>query len=284
MTPLRQQMIDAMLVRGFSPRTHQSYLSAVAGLARYYHRSPEQISLAEIEAYFLYLVKERHLSDASCRLYLNGLRFLYLQVLDWQAFDVPIPHPKRVQRIPELLTREEVGRLIASCSNLKYQTLLMTCYGCGLRVSELVALKVRHVDGERHLLRVEQGKGAKDRAVVMPDTLLRYLRAYWRRCRPAEWLFTSKLTGQALTVSCAQRVYRRAKQAAGIQKVGGIHGLRHAYATHLLAAGLPVHQLQHQLGHNNIQSTLRYVHWTPGYREGESATIDLIAPLGVDHG
>ena len=284
MTPLRQQMIDAMLVRGFSPRTHKSYLSAVAGLARYYHRSPDQISLAEIEAYFLYLVKERHLSDASCRLYLNGLRFLYLQVLDWQAFDVPIPHPKRVQRIPELLTREEVGRLIASCSNLKHQTLLMTGYGCGLRVSELVSLKVRHVDGERHLLRVEQGKGAKDRAVVMPDTLLRYLRAYWRRCRPPEWLFTSKLTGQALTVSCAQRVYRRAKQAAGIQKVGGIHGLRHAYATHQLEAGLPVHLLQHQLGHNNIQSTLRYVHWTPGYREGKADTTDLIARLGVDHG
>lgn len=283
MTPLRQQMIDAMLVRGFSQRTHKSYLAAVAGLARYYHRSPDQLGLDQIRAYMLYLVKERHLADASCRLHLNALRFLYLQVLGWADFDVEIPHPKRTQRIPELLTRDEVSRLIASCLNLKYQTMMMTCYGCGLRVSELVALKVRHIDGERHLLRVEQGKGAKDRAVVLPDGLLRQLRDYWRRRRPPDWLFPSETTGRALSVSAIQRSYRCAKQAAGIRKVGGIHSLRHAYATHQLEAGLPVHLLQHQLGHNNIQSTLRYVHWVPSYRQGALSTTDLIAGLEVDH-
>lgn len=284
MTPLRQQMIDAMLVRGFSPRTHRSYLTAVADLARYYHRSPAQISLAEIEAYLLYLVKERHLADASCRLYLNGLRFLYLQVLGWRDFDVPIPHPKRVQRIPELLTHAEVARLIVTCGNLKHRMLLTTCYGCGLRVSELVALKVRHIDSERRLLRVEQGKGAKDRQVLMPAALLPLLRDYWRRNHPPEWLFPSDATGRALSISAVQRVYQHAKQAAGIDKVGGIHSLRHAYATHQLAAGLPVHQLQHQLGHRNIQSTLRYVHWTPNGREGKAVSADLVAQLGVDHG
>ena len=283
MTPLRQQMIDAMLVRGFSPRTHASYLMAVKDLARHYHRSPDQISLEEIQAYFVYLVKERHLSDASCRLYLNGLRFLYLQVLAWQAFDVPIPHPKRVQRIPELLTREEVARLIAGVANLKHRMLLMTCYGCGLRVSELVALKVRHIDSERQLLRVEQGKGAKDRAVVLSDTLLSRLRAYWRQYHPREWLFPSASTGKRLCISTVQRTYQQAKEKAGIEKVGGIHSLRHAYATHQLQAGLPVHQLQYQLGHRNIQSTLRYVHWTPNYRAGALACSDLLAGLAVDH-
>ena len=126
MSPLRQQMIDAMLVRGFSPQTHKSYLAAVTDLSRHYQRSPDKVSLEEIQAYILYLVKERQLADASCRLYLSGLRFLYLQVLGWQNFDVPIPHPKRAQRIPELLTRRDVARLIGCCANLKHRTLLLT--------------------------------------------------------------------------------------------------------------------------------------------------------------
>ena len=228
MTPLRQQMIDAMQVRGFSPRTQASYLWAVTGLARRYHRSPERIGLEEIKAYFLYLVKERQLSDASCRLYLNGLRFLYLQVLARTDFDVPIPHPKRVQRIPELLTHREVARLMAACGNPKHRMLLTTCYGCGLRVSELVALKVRHIDGERHLLRVEQGKGAKDRHVVLSAALLAQLRDYWRRDRPPHWLFPGRDRTRPLTISTAQRVYVSAKRRADIRKHGGIHSLRKA--------------------------------------------------------
>lgn len=285
MTPLRQQMIDAMLVRGFSPRTHTSYLAAVTDLARYYHRSPDRVSLEEIQAYILYLVKERHLADASCRLYLNGLRFLYLQVLGWQEFDVPIPHPKRVQRIPELLTRREVGRLIGCCPNLKHRTMLLTCYGCGLRVSELVQIKVRDLDGERRLLRVEQGKGAKDRKVIVAPTLLQRLRDYWRQMQPSLWLFpNANQPDRPLSITTAQKAYRAAKVCADIEKQGGIHSLRHAYATHQLEAGLPVHLLQYQLGHKNIQSTLRYVHWAPSSLQGKAAVDDLVSDLVVDHG
>ena len=283
MTPLRQQMIDAMQVRGFSPRTHQSYLSAVRALAQYYHRTPERLSIDEIQAYFLYLVKERGLSGASCRLYLNAIRFLYLQVLKQPTFDVPFQIPKKLQRIPELLTRDEVGRILSVVENFKHRVMLMTCYGCGLRVSELVALKVCHIDSERHLLRIEQGKGGKDRQVVLPAALLQQLRAYWRHYRPRLWLFPHGDIGVPVSVSTPQKVFGRAKQQAGIDKVGGIHSLRHAYATHQLEAGLPVHQLQHLLGHQDIHSTLHYVHWVPGYREGE-AGVDLIAALGVDHG
>ena len=283
MTPLRQKMMDAMQVRGFSARTHQSYLSAVSALAQYYHRSPDRLSVDELQAYFLYLVKERGLSGASCRLYLNGIRFLYLQVLGWDSFEVTVHTPKAVQRIPELLTRTEVKQILSACRNFKHQVMLMTCYGCGLRVSELVALKVRHVDGERHLLRVEQGKGGKDRQVVLPETLLQQLRQYWRQTHPTLWLFPHGDTGRALNASTPQKVFTRAKQCAGIHKVGGIHSLRHAYATHQLEAGLPVHQLQRLLGHQNLYSTLRYVHWVPHYREGQGGT-DLIAALEVDHG
>jgi site-specific recombinase XerD len=277
-------MIDAMQVRGFSPRTHESYLWAVSALARYYRCSPADLSVDQIRAYFLYLVKERHLSDASCRLHLHGLRFLYLQVLEWPEFDVPIPHPKRSQRIPELLSRAEVARLLRTVSNLKHRTMLMICYGCGLRVSELMALQVRHIDGERRLLRVEQGKGAKDRLVPIATSLLVQLRDYWQRQRPQTDLFPNETRGRGLSISCAQRIYRRAKQCAGIQKQGGIHALRHAYATHQLEAGLPVHQLQHYLGHRHIQTTLRYVHWVPGLQQGDRRGTDLLADLDLDNG
>ncbi|MFK7848525.1 MAG: tyrosine-type recombinase/integrase [Rhodothermales bacterium] len=192
MTPLRQNIIEAMQQRGFSPRTHKSYLAAVRDFARYFHTPPDQLQIEHIQKYFVYLVQERHLSGASCRLSLHALRFLYLQVLHWEQFDVPIQYPKLAQKIPELLTRQEVRQIIAACDNAKHRMMLLTCYGCGLRVSELVTLKVRHIDGERKLLRVEQGKGAKDRAVVITAGLLEQLRRYWLTYHPRGWLFPKK--------------------------------------------------------------------------------------------
>jgi integrase len=186
------------------------------------------------------------------------------------------------QRIPELLTRAEVGQILSAGKNTKHRMMLTTCYGCGLRVSELVALKVRDIDSERQLLRIEQGKGAKDRQVILSPSLLEQLRDYWRRYRPTLWLFPRRESQIALDVSTPQKVFTVAKRRVGIDKVGGIHSLRHAYATHQLEAGLPVHQLQRLLGHQNLQSTLRYVHWVPGYHEGQTGT-DLIAALEVAH-
>jgi integrase/recombinase XerD len=278
MTPLRQQMIDAMLMRGMSPRTQRSYLMAVTELAKYFHRSPDQLSGEELQAFFLALVKERQLSPASCHLYLNAIRFFYLHVLGRDSFGVKLQVPKLEQRIQELLMRSEVKRILAVYSNLKHRMLLETCYGCGLRVSELVSVQVRHLDGERRLLRVEQGKGAKDRAVILSPTLLQRLREYWRILRPPLWLFPGRNQDVPLAIETAQKLYANAKQRADIRKVGGIHSLRHAYATHQLEDGMPLHQLQHQLGHNNIRSTLRYVHWVPGYRESESGG-DLLNKL-----
>ncbi|MCU7840242.1 MAG: site-specific integrase [Candidatus Thiodiazotropha sp. (ex Troendleina suluensis)] len=284
MTLLRQQMIDAMQQRGFSPRTHKSYLAAVAALARFFHKSPDQLQQAQIQAYFVYLVKERHLSAASCKLYLNGIRFLYLQVLKWDQFDVPIQTPKRPQKIPELLTRQEVKQIIEACDVYKHRLMLLTCYGCGLRVSELVALKVRQLDGERRLLRVEQGKGAKDRAVVLSVVLLNQLRRYWQKEQPKQWLFPNSHTPHHhLSITTAQKVFKRAKDKTGIEKIGGIHSLRHAYATHQLESGLPVYALQQQLGHSDIQSTMHYVHWVALSHGERSPVTDLVEQLGVDH-
>ena len=284
MTLLRQQMIDAMQQRGFSARTNETYLSAVRSLAKYHHTPPDEIQLDQIQEYFVYLVKERGLSGASCRLYLNALRFLYLQVLKWDHFDVPVYYPKKAQKIPELLTRREVKQILDACGNDKHRMMLTICYGCGLRVSELVAIKVRHIDGERHLLRVEQGKGAKDRVVVLSTTLLRQLRDYWMMYRPFLWLFpNASRPVQHLTSATAQKAFRKAKNKTDIKKVGGIHSLRHAYATHQLENGLPVHQLRQQLGHQDLRSTMQYLHWVPENQQGQTVFSDLVGRLDAGH-
>jgi site-specific recombinase XerD len=283
MTPLRQAMIKAMQQRGFSPRTHQSYLASVTRLAGYYHCSPDKLDTAQLQRYFEYLVQECSLSGASCRLHLNGVRFLYLQVLQRASFDVAIVIPRCQQRIPELLTTAEVAQICYTAHNLKHQTLLLTCYGCGLRVSELVTLKVRDIDGERHLLRVEQGKGAKDRLVIVSPGLLEALRTYYQHYHPTRWLFEGQDPDKSLHIQSAQRIFSATKRRAGIEKIGGIHSLRHAYATHQLQAGMRIDQLQRQLGHRDIHSTLRYVHWIPDYRETQSAGTDLVTGLEVGH-
>jgi site-specific recombinase XerD len=285
MTPLRQQMIEAMQQRGFSERTHEAYLYAVSELARYYRRSPSELGIEELQAFFKYLAVERGLSGSSCRVYLHGIRFLYLHVLHRDDFDLPIAIPKLQQRIPELLTRAEVARIIEAADNPKHRMLLTLCYGCGLRVSELVAVRVQHIDGERKLLRVEQGKGAKDRLILLAPGLLDALRQYWSRYRPGDWLFPSAhALDSPISDTTAQKVFLKAKRKSGITKEGGIHSLRHAYATHQLENGLPVHQLQRLLGHGNLQSTMRYIHWVPGMYGGAGGHADLIGALEVRHG
>jgi len=227
MTPLREAMIKAMRMRGFSERTHRSYLAAVTDLARQTKCAPECLSAPQINGYFEYLVTERGLAPASCRLFFNGIRFLYVQVLGWPDTALTIALPKLPQRIPQLLTRSEVAGILRACAQPKYRMMLTLCYGCGLRVSELLAVKVSDLDGERRLLRVEQGKGARDRLVPVSETLLGQLRAYWRSFRPEGWLFPGGVPAQPLCATSVQKVYTRAKQAAGVKKIGGIHALRH---------------------------------------------------------
>jgi integrase/recombinase XerD len=283
MTPLRAKMIETLTMHGYSPRTHESYLAAVRDLAKYTRRSPDTLAAADLQRYFTHLVIERKLAPASVRLAYNGIRFLYLKVLDWPALELEVTLPKKPQKIPELLTRAEVARIINACTDLRYRTMLLLCYGCGLRLSELVAVRVSDIDGERSLLRIEQGKGGKDRLVPLSPTLLEQLRTYWRHLRPHGYLFPGQRRGDALSQTAIQRVFKRAKASAGVTKTGGIHALRHAFATHQLDAGLAVHRLQRLMGHASLQTTLRYIHWVPSYREGEGE-LDLIARLGDRNG
>lgn len=285
MTALRQKMIEAMRQRGFAQRTHTTYLMVITDLACYFHRSPDTLSADDLQHFFHHLVQERGLSAASCRVYLYGVRFLYLHVLHWPSVEVSLVVPKTPQRIPELLTRDEVRRILAACHNPKHRMMFELCYGCGLRVSEVCHLQVRDIDSQRGQLRVAQGKGAKDRMVLLTATLIDRLRDYWRAYRPRTWLFPSALfQDRALHPSAPQRAFTQAKRLAGVERIGGIHSLRHAYATHALEQGLPVHQLQRLLGHRSIQSTMRYLHWLPGQQGGGQAPIDLVASLEVGHG
>ncbi len=263
MHPLREAMLDQMRLRGHSPRTQQSYLHAVSLLSRHYHRSPDRLSQEDLQNWILYLVKDRKLAAASCRLYLNAIRFFYLQVLQWPECRLELITPKRPQRIPYLLSPSEVRRIIDHADNPKYAMMLALCYACGLRVSELVALQVSHIHGEAGYCQVVQGKGQKDRQVPLPATVLQMLRGYWQAFQPASWLFTGRDREQPLSSDSVQKYYRKTRRQAGIPGSGGIHGLRHAFATHQLAAGMSIQQLKDILGHRHLSTTARYLHWYP---------------------
>lgn len=280
MTPLRKKMIDLMTFRQFSPKTHQVYLSAVSKLTTHYHRSPEQISQEEVERWLMETAAERKWSASTVHQTMMALKFCYHHVLEKKDFLLEIPLPKRPQKIPVLLSQKEVYAILQSTQNLKHLTLLSLCYGCGLRVSELVALTHNDIDSERLLLRVVQGKGRKDRSIPLSPSLLELLRQYWLAWHPNHYLFCSgQQQKKALGVSSVQKLFAQAKRNAGVKKEGGIHSLRHAYATHQLERGLPIHQLQQFLGHSDIRITLRYLHWVPS---AQGMASDLLAQFIPD--
>jgi site-specific recombinase XerD len=276
MTELRRRMDEDMIVRGMAVRTRETYLAAVTGLARFYHRSPDQVSDEEVQAYLLHLIRDRHRSWNTCHIVVHGLRFLYHTTLKRDRTTFSIPSMRQPGKLPAILSRDEVERLIAHASNLKHRTMLLTTYAAGLRLSETLHLRVTDIDSARLTIRVEQGKGGQDRYTVLSGRLLTALRDYWKRARPSTWLFPSSETGRPLDPSALQRAYQTAKVRAGITKPGGIHGLRHAFATHLLEAGVDLHTIQRLLGHRHISTTTRYLQLTRHTEMGPDSPLDLL--------
>ncbi len=262
MTTLRMRMDNDMLVRGMAERTRETYLAAVTRLARFYRRAPDQLSPPEVQAYLVHMLREEHLAWSTCSIAVHAFRFLYHTTLGRPAPTFTIPGSKHRQTLPEILSPAEVRRLLESTSTRKQRAVLATTYAAGLRVSEVVGLQLRHIDAQRMSLRIEQGKGAKDRDTLLSPRLLEELRAYWRAYRPARWLFPARDGQRPMDVSTAQKFYTAAKQRAGITKRGGIHALRHAFATHLLEAGTDLHTIQRLLGHGHLGTTMRYFHLT----------------------
>jgi integrase/recombinase XerD len=260
MTPLRQRMTEDMQVRNLSPHTRSTYLLQVSLFARHFHQSPEALGPEEIRSYQVYLTNEKKLAPSSILIAVSALRFLYRVTLhkDWTLPDI-IPAPKKPQKLPVVLSREEVLQFLASVPSLKHRAILTTCYAAGLRISEAVSLKPTAIDSQRMVIRVELGKGQKDRYIMLSPKLLDILRHWWRVAKPQVWLFPGDIPGQHITRSSVERVCQEAHQRCRISKPTTPHSLRHAFAVHLLEQGTDVRTIQLLLGHRSLATTARYL-------------------------
>lgn len=264
MTILRQKLIDEIRLKGFSKNTQDAYVAAVNKLARHYHRSPDQITDPELKTYLLHLLREEHFAASSMLVHVSALRFFYRQVLQrpTEAIENALPRMKEPVRRPQVYSVQELEQFFAQGKlQPKHRALFMTCYAAGLRISEACHLQVADILSDRHQLRVVQGKGNQDRYAPLSPRLLEELRAYWRLCRPQDWLFPS---GDHPQLPCRRKtmlaVFVAALRRAGLPPRGGVHSLRHSFATHLLEAGVDLLTLQRLLGHSRISTTTTYLH------------------------
>lgn len=277
MSALRKRMEADMALRGLAYRTRQAYIEAVAKLAKFYRRGPDEISVEEVERYLLHLLEERKLAHSSCNVVCSALQFFYRVTLKRREAEFCLPRSKAPSKLPQILAREEIARLFEKTANPKHRAFLMTTYAAGLRLQEACRLKVADIDSERMTLRIEQGKGAKDRYTVLSPRLLTELRRYWIAHRPSHWLFPgARDAGHPMRPKSAQRIFYAAKARAGITKQCGIHGLRHAFATHLLEGGVDVHTIQRLMGHGSLSTTARYFHLAQKHLSGATSPLDLL--------
>jgi integrase/recombinase XerD len=269
-TPLRQRMIEDMQLRGLAERTQVAYVRAVRRLAEHYGRSPDQLGEEELRQYLLYLKNEKRVSRSLFVVTLCGLKFFYERTLrrHWPTFELArIPSEKK---LPLVLSREEVWRILSRLRKPIYQACLGTIYSCGLRVSEGVHLQVNDVDSSRMLVHVKHGKGARDRRVPLPESTLSLLRDYWRTHRHPVWLFPARTAAgnplpdaeTPISVYSVQTAFGAALRESGVAKAATVHTLRHSYATHLLEEGVDLRLIQAYLGHKSPQTTAIYTHVT----------------------
>ena len=279
MTPLRQQMLDDMCLRNFSPETQRSYIHYVAGFAKYFNTSPENLGVESIREYQLHLTQDRKLSPASVNCFTAAAQFLYATTLElpWSRAHFPRQHVPG--KLPVVLSPTEVVHFFNHIGVIKFRAALMTCYGAGLRISEVVHLRVEDIDSSRMLIHVRQGKGAKDRYTMLSPKLLELLRLYWRFQRPPEWLFPAIKPTKPLNASTLQLVCREAAHLAGFSKRVTAHTLRHSFATHLLENGTDTRIIQSLLGHARIDTTAHYAAVTRKAVATTASPLDALPEL-----
>lgn len=275
MTPLRERMIRELELQRKSPLTVDAYVKAVAQLAQHFGRSPDAISVEEVRDFLHYLITQKKLAFSTCNQKLAAIQFFYRHVLGQKDFSLRVPS-KRGGRLPEPFSRAEIARLLDATRNLKHRALLMTAYGGGLRVSEVVRLQPGDIHSERMLIRVNQGKGRKDRYTLLSQRLLEELRTYWRAYRPHPWLFPGRDKSRPLPANSAKKIFTAVKQRAGIQHGHGIHSLRHSFATHLMEAGVALPVIQRLMGHGSLSTTAKYLHVTSQHLAGVRSPLDLL--------
>lgn len=288
MTPLRQRMIEDMQLRGFSARTQECYVAAVRQLAQHYHRSPDLIQEEELRQYFLYLANQKKVARATATIALCGIKFFFEHTLHQNWTTLRFVRPAREKKLPVVLSRDEVRRILSLVRIPVYRACLTTIYACGLRLLEGAHLQVPDVDSGRMLLHIH-GKAKKDRYVPLPQPTLQMLRSYWQTHRSPQWLFPAPTRhglqhslahhGGPVTRSSLQSAFRRALLKSGISKRAHVHTLRHSYATHLLEAGVNLRIIQDNLGHGSARTTQVYTHLT---REAKATLTDPLNQLMAD--
>ncbi len=278
MTRLRQQMIRAMDLCNLSDNTQRRYLAAVSGLAKHYQKSPDQLSKEMIEDYLLYLKNDKGYAPNSCASDLSGLRFFYNHVAP-QPICIEYSLSRNVQKLPTVLPAEDIWSIINAPDNLKHRLILMTTYSAGLRACEVSVLKPEHIESKKMLIKVEKGKGSKQRYTLLSKILLTELRDYYRTCRPETYLFPSGHNKhQALCYESVRNIYEKARKKAGVKNGVGIHTMRHSFATHLLEAGYDIRKIQVLMGHRRLSTTMIYLHVSRETLAKIPSPLDLFDP------
>jgi site-specific recombinase XerD len=274
-SPLRRRMVEDMTVRNLSPATQRSYLYAVAKFSRFFGKSPERLELEDVRTYRVHLASQG-IAWATLNQTVAALRFFYGVTLGRPEIPERIAYAREPRRLPVVLSADEVVRFLEAVPSLKSRTALTTAYAAGLRVSEVVALKVADIDSGRMLIRVEQGKGGKDRYVMLSAQLLAILRTYWRLAKPRHWLFPGRDEEHPIDQSVLHAACRSACEAAGLTKHVTVHTLRHSFATHLLESGADIRIIQVLLGHTNIATTARYAQVATSTIQGTASPLDRL--------
>ena len=283
MSALRHRMREDMKIRNLAPATQDRYIEHVAAFARHFGKSPDQLGPDEIRRYQLYLLNEKHVSSSTLNITVCALRFLYRITLR-RSWDIErIPLARRERKLPEVLSPAEVAQFFQAIASRKHRTLLMTAYAGGLRVSEVARLRVSDIDSQRMTIRVEQGKGRKDRYVMLSPQLLPLLRDYWKVDRARPWLFPGRTPDRPIKAETVRRVCKQAWRASGLRKRVTPHTLRHCFATHLLEAGTDLRTLQVLMGHRSFATTARYTHIAVSNMQRTRSPLDSLpmAPVAV---
>jgi site-specific recombinase XerD len=275
MSPLRRRMIEDMTVRNLSPATQRSYVHAVAKFSRFFGRSPERLELDDVRTFQVHLIAQG-ISWASLNQTVAALRFFYGVTLGHAEIPERIAYAREPRRLPEVLGPDEVVRFLEAVPSLKCRTALATAYAAGLRVSEVVTLKLADIDSSRMLIRIEQGKGGKDRYVMLSAQLLGILRTYWRLAKPRHWLFPGRDEEHPIDQTVLHAACRSACKAAGLAKHVTVHTLRHSFATHLLENGTDIRVIQVLLGHNQLSTTARYTQVATTTIQKTSSPLDRL--------
>ena len=275
MSPLRRRMIEDMTVRNLSPATQRSYVHAVSKFSRYFGRSPDRLGLEDVRTFQVHLVSTG-ISWPALNQIVCALRFFYGVTLSHGEIPERIPYAREPRKLPVVLSTDEVVRFLEAVPSLKTRAALTTAYAAGLRASETVGLKVGDVDSSRMVIRVEAGKGGKDRTVMLSVQLLDILRIYWRLARPRQWLFPGREETKPIDVQVLYAACRSASEAAGLDKRVTVHTLRHSFATHLLESGTDIRIIQVLLGHNNLSTTARYTRVSNGLIRRTRSPLDRL--------